>query len=136
MEGFKCKVEGVTLASNVDAVLDQIEAQQAIELAPNGTSLDLLQQVYRNPSLPLPTRMRAAGMALPHEHPKLAVTAMVTSDDFAIQLDNAIKRSRQVETKPINVTASSSASNPTRPHVQVTNGDGKPTQIDRRYRRW
>ena len=91
MEGFKCKVEGVTLANNVDAVLDQIEAQQVIELAPNGTSLDLLQQVYRNPSLPLPTRMRAAGMALPHEHPKLAVTAMVTSDDFAIQLDKPLR---------------------------------------------
>ena len=53
MEGFKCKMEGVTLANNVDAVLDQIEAQQTIELPENGTSLDLLQQVYRNPSLPL-----------------------------------------------------------------------------------
>ena len=135
MEGFKCKVEGVTLANNVDEVLDQIEAQQTIELAPNGTSLDLLQRVYRNPSLPLMTRIRAATACLPHEHPKLAVTAMVTSDDFAIQLDHAIKRSRQVETKPItNVTASSSASDTPRP---VTNGGGKPPMIvDRRYRRW
>ena len=110
--------------------------EQAIELPANGTSLDLLQQVYRNPSLPLPTRIRAATAALPHEHPKLAVTAMVTSDDFAIQLDHAIKRSRQVETKPItNVTASDSASDTPRPHVQVSNG-GKPFVPDRRFRRW
>ena len=109
------------------------KTEQAIELPENGTSLDLLQQVYRNPSLPLMTRIRAATAALPHEHPKLAVTAMVTSDDFAIQLDNAIKRSRQVETKPITVTASDSASDTTRP---VTNGAGSPTIVDRRYRRW
>jgi hypothetical protein len=79
--------------------------------------------------------MRAAAAALPHEHPKLAVTAMVTSDDFAIQLDRAAERSRKVEAKPItNVTATVSPSNTTRP---VTNGGGKPpTIIDRRYRRW
>ena len=76
-------------------------------------------------------------MAIQFEHAKLAVTAMVTSDDFAIQLDRAIERSRQVEAKPItNVTASDSASIPTRPHVQVTNGEGKPFVPDRRYRRW
>ena len=126
------------MANNVDAVLDQIEAQQAIELPENGTSLDLLQQVYRNPSLPLMTRIRAATAALPHEHPKLAVTAMVTSDDFAIQLDNAIKRSRQVETKPmIEGSANvSERSDTPRPHVQVSNGGGKPFVPDRRYRRW
>ena len=69
----------------------------AIEVAPDGTSLDLLRAIYRRADLPLSTRIRAATAALPHEHPKLAVTAMVTSDDFAIQLDKAIKRSRQVE---------------------------------------
>ena len=89
-------VEGLALPNNVDAVLDQIEAQQAVELAPNGTSLDFLQQVYRNPSLPLPTRIRAATAALPHEHPKLAVTAMVNAGDFADQLEQAIERSRKV----------------------------------------
>ena len=122
----------MTLANNVDAVLDQIEAQQTIELPENGTSLDLLQRVYRNPSLPLSTRMRAASAALPHEHPKLAVTAIVTSDDFAIQLDRAIERSRMIETKP--TTNVSERSDTTRP---VTNGGGKPPMIvDRRYRRW
>jgi hypothetical protein len=82
--------------------------------------------------------MRAAGMALPHEHPKLAVTAMVDgNNDFAAQLDRAVERSRKVsmiETKPmIEGTATASASDTTRP---LTNGDGKPTIIDRRYRRW
>ena len=64
---------------------------EAIEVAPDGTSLDLLRAIYRRADLPLSTRIRAATAALPHEHPKLAVTAMVTSGDFAIQLDRAIR---------------------------------------------
>jgi len=130
VEGFKCKVEGVTLANNVDAVLDQIEAQQVIELPENGTSLTLLQQVYRNPSLPLPTRMRAATAALPHEHPKLAVTTVVNAGDFADQLERAVERSRMIETKPMIEGSANVSTSDTR------SLNGKPTIIDRRYRRW
>jgi hypothetical protein len=37
------------------------------------TSLALLQAVYRDPSMPLQTRMRAATVAIAYEHPKLSV---------------------------------------------------------------
>lgn len=134
MEGFKCKVEGVTLANNVDAVLDQIEAQQTIELPENGTSLDLLQQVYRNPSLPLPTRIRAATAALPHEHPKLAVTTVVNVGDFADQLEKAIERSRRVSPTMIEGNVISTEASDTASNTKTLNG--KPTIIDRRYRKW
>jgi hypothetical protein len=112
--------------------------EQAIELPENGTSLDLLQHVYRNPSLPLMTRIRAATAALPHEHPKLAVTTVVNAGDFADQLERAIERSRRVmiEAKPIEANVSSDTANvsdTTRP--PVSNGH-KPSIPDRRYRRW
>ena len=134
---MQCEVEGLALPNNLDAVLDQIEAQQTIELAPNGTSLDLLQQVYRNPSLPLPTRMRAATAALPHEHPKLAVAMTVNATgDFAVQLDRAIERSRRVSMIEAKPTIEGSVAS-----ANVSSGDtkslnGKPTIIDRRYRKW
>ena len=112
------------------------KTDEAIELPPNATSLTFLQTVYRRADLPLVTRTRAAIAALQFEHPKLAVVATVDgNNDFAAQLDRAIERSRRVETKPIiegNVTANVSSAS-TRP---VTNGGGKPTIIDRRYRRW
>jgi len=81
-------------------------ADNVLEVAPDATSLDLLQAVYRCPALPLPTRMRAAGMALPFEHPKLAVAAMLHYDgDFADRLDRALERSAQpmkvIEAKPV-----------------------------------
>src|SRR5262252_10580807 len=65
---------------------------EEIEIPPNGISLDLLQAVYRNSSLPLSTRMRAAGLALPHEVPRLAVTAQVSDQGIAELLDRRLKR--------------------------------------------
>lgn len=129
-------MEGVTLANNVDAVLDQIEAQQAdpFELEPNATSLTLLQKVYRSAAIPLTTRMRAAMAALQFEHPKLAVTANVESGDFAFQLDQAVERSRKVaviEAKPM-IKANVSSDVESKPTADAT---PKPMIPDRRFRR-
>jgi hypothetical protein len=102
------------------------------------TSLKFLQTIYRNPEVPLPVRMRAAMAALQFEHPKLAVTANVESGDFADQLEQAVKRSRMIDAKPITDISSHTANVPSetkRPHVQVSNC-GKPTIVDRRYRSW
>jgi hypothetical protein len=55
-------------------------------------SLEFLQAVYYNNDLPLPVRMRAAIAALPHEVPRLAVTAVVNENDIATLLDQRIKR--------------------------------------------
>jgi hypothetical protein len=69
-----------------------------VTAALNGrTSLAFLQAVYCNDGLPLHVRMKAAIAALPYEHPKLAVTAVLdSSDSFAVQLEGAIARSRKV----------------------------------------
>jgi len=61
------------------------------------SSLDFLQKVYRNTTMPLHTRMRAAIAALPFEAPKLAVTAVLPDDGrFAEQLEKALARSGQI----------------------------------------
>jgi len=60
------------------------------------TSLDFLQAVYRCADQPMHRRMRAAVAALPFEHPKLAVTAMVANDGFAAKLEAARQRTTAV----------------------------------------
>ena len=89
--------------------------------------------------------MRAATAALPHEHPKLAVTTVVNVGDFADQLEKAIERSRKVSPTLIEAkliieekvsTDNVSRSDTQRPHVQASNGGGKPFVPDRRFRRW
>jgi len=108
---------------------------QELELAPDATSLDLLQLVYRNPKLPLPTRMRAAGIALPFEHPKLAVSATINGDDFATDLERALRRSREamtIEHQPKLIEHQSEPTPTEHPPSELDHTERKP---DRRFRR-
>jgi len=75
--------------------------------------------------LPLATRMRAAIAALPFESPKLAVTAVVSEQDFATVLDRRLKRIEEMKANAIEATP-----------VQI---EAKPNPMpriaDKRYRR-
>src|SRR5258705_8522100 len=64
-------------------------------------SLEFLQAVYKDPRLPLSTRMRAAESALPFERPKLAVVGNVNADGFgfAEKLELARQRAGMREVK-------------------------------------
>jgi len=52
----------------------KVEEEQ-IELAPHETSLDFFRKVYRSAEQPMSRRLRAAIMALQHEHPRLTAVA-------------------------------------------------------------
>ena len=83
------------------------EQKDEIEFPANGTSLDLLQAIYKNPSMPLHVRMRAAMACLQHEHPKLGISIQASETDFARLLDARIARhqSRLIEHQPSSAVA-------------------------------
>jgi hypothetical protein len=91
-------------------------------------SLDFLRAVYNNVQLPLSVRMRAAGMAIAYEFPKLAVTAILPPEqDFAARLEQRVRHTRQmklIEAKPVEEG--------TKPKTDLT---VPPPTIDRRFRR-
>src|SRR5262249_51611987 len=92
-----------------DLVYEPSNDPEAIEIPPDGLSIDLLRAVYRSNRLSLHVRMRAAMACLKHEVPSLGISALVTADaDWIAALDRAIARSKpklieatpQIESKP------------------------------------
>ena len=76
--------------------------------SPKLDALRYLQMIYRDPQLSTAVRMRAVDLALPFESPKLAVTAVVSEQDFATVLDRRLKRIEEMkllEKKTINGNA-------------------------------
>jgi hypothetical protein len=100
---------------------------EILELPPNGTSLTLLQMVYRNPLIPLPVRMRAAISALPHEHPRLMVQAQISEQSFAEVLERRLKKLRDMEQNGKAIEAP-------KPEMEIK--PPMPRISDRRYRRF
>jgi hypothetical protein len=76
------------------------EKPKQIELPPETDPLAFLKAVYLNADLPLSVRMRAAIEVLPFTHPKLAVTAQITENDFAVLLDRRIKHMEAMKMIP------------------------------------
>ena len=97
-----------------------------LDFQPNGLSIDLLRAVYRNPSVPLSTRIRCAVAALPHEVPRLQVTAQVNEQSFAELLDRRLKRIEQMNEQPRSQTQD---------HSQIEVTKPLPRIADRRFRR-
>jgi hypothetical protein len=114
---------------------DPIELERpVIDIGPNGTSLDLLQAIYRDTSFPVSIRKSAAIACLPFEHPRLAVTAVLSDQSLAARLERAVERSDRVRSqmKVIEVKATASEGLSKRPSTDLTLAPAIP---DRRFRR-
>jgi hypothetical protein len=68
------------------------QVEDELQVGPDATPLEFLQAFYRNPALPVSTRLRAAGLAAPFVHPKFSV--VVGPNDprqFADELERRIR---------------------------------------------
>jgi len=92
----------------------------------NGTALEYLQSIYRDPTQEQYTRMRAARDAIAYESPKLVAAAVIDGKDFASLLDRRIAHMRKVEAGLIEPPKE-------RPNVEIK--PHLPPVHDRRYRR-
>jgi hypothetical protein len=82
------------LVTTVDAALRELEEELD---GPEGeTSLQLLQNVYRDRKQPLRLRVTCAKEALAHEYPRVSAVAVshMNGQDFASALERAIERSK------------------------------------------
>jgi hypothetical protein len=108
-----------------------------VEIGPNGTSLDLLQIIYRSPAVDLPIRIRCAMACLPFEHPRLAVTAVINEQSFAEVLERRLQHLKQIENGNGGVQAMEQAKLIEAKPVNGGNADARlpPPIPDRRFRR-
>src|SRR5262252_9045930 len=100
--------------------------------------LSFLKAVYMNAELPLSVRMRAAIELLPFTHPKLAVTAVVSEQDFATVLDRRLKRIEEMkllENKVVNGDTTIRAIDPEPQPAPPTPAPLNRIYDKRRYRR-
>ena len=82
------------MLTTVDAALAELDQEPE---GPKGeTSLELLQNVYRDRKQPLRLRVTCAKEALQHEYPRVSAVAVtsMSGQSFAEALDRAIERSR------------------------------------------
>jgi hypothetical protein len=99
------------LLPKLTEVLDRIEAEAEVSVPLDASPIDILCAVYTNPNQPMHRRMLAAIEAAPYLHAKLSVTANVGAKDFALQLEQAIKRSgKAVTIEHVHADAEPSAS--------------------------
>jgi|SRR6516225_3753205 hypothetical protein len=103
----------------------EAEQETGVETLEPVNALQLLQSVYRNPTVGMTTRMRAAMACLPFEAPKLAVTAVVSEQDFATVLDRRLKRIEEMRTEVIEAKPAQIEAKP----------NPMPRIADKRYRR-
>jgi hypothetical protein len=72
----------------------EIVDHDTIEVPPDASPLDFLCRVFRDARQPLSVRLKAAGLAAPFVHQKLAVTAQVQEGgSWADKIEAARKRS-------------------------------------------
>ena|SRR5437660_12617363 len=68
-----------------------------IDIGPNGLALDFFQAIYRNSSLSLHIRMRAARDAIAYESAKLMAVAVSGEKGFAAMLEERLRRRRETK---------------------------------------